>query len=75
VDLTTASSFIMCFREGKVSRPFYVDLLSGSLKVATRARRPFLQSFGPNGPASKNNKFSKYNKFLSFFLVHLFLII
>ncbi len=67
VDLTTASGFIMCFRDGKVSRPFYADLLSGSLEVAARARRPFLQSFGPNEPASRNNKFSKYNKFLSFF--------
>ncbi len=60
VDLTTASSFIMCFREGKVSRPFYADLLRGSLEVAARAKRPFLQSVGPDEPASRSNKFSKY---------------
>jgi hypothetical protein len=54
-------------QRGKMSRPFYADLLSGSLEVAARARRPFLQSFGPTGPASRNNKFLKYNKFPSFF--------
>jgi hypothetical protein len=37
VDLTTASSFILRFREGKVSRPFYADLLSGDLEDATKA--------------------------------------
>jgi hypothetical protein len=47
VDLTTASSFIMCFREGKVSRPFYADLLSGSLEVATRARKAVSAVFRP----------------------------
>jgi hypothetical protein len=55
----------MCCREGKVSRPFYADLLRGSLEVAARAKRPFLQSVGPTEPASRNNKFSKY-KFPSF---------
>ncbi len=65
VDLATASSFIMGCREGKVSTPFYADLLRGSLEVAARAKRPFLQSVGPTEPASRNNKFSKY-KFPSF---------
>jgi hypothetical protein len=57
VDLTTASSFIMFFREGKVPRPFYADLLRGSLEVAARAKKPFLQSAGPSEPASRNINF------------------
>jgi hypothetical protein len=62
----------MRFREGKVSTPFYADLLSGGLEDAARAQRPILQSIGPTKPASKKNTMSKYNKFLHLFLVHLF---
>jgi hypothetical protein len=73
-DLTTASSFIMYFREGKVSRPFYADLLISSLEVAIKAKRPFLQSVGPARPVSKNNKLSKYNMLPAFILSSLFLL-